>query len=159
MKLKHRLRKYVRRGTATVEFAIVAPVFLAMILGVTEVSRMFEVQNQLQVAAREGARTAVMDRNGLVTGGQTTNAKVTQDVKNILAATGLDPNKINVSIVSHDNPSQAFDLDSTANSLKYFELKVSVPYSATSKIVPDDMVNVNLGTKVVFRNAKTTTGG
>jgi Flp pilus assembly protein TadG len=130
-----------------------------MILGTTEVSRMFEMQNQLQLAAREGARTAVMDRNGLTAAGQTTNAKVTQDVKNILAATGIDPSKINVSIVSHDNPSASFDLDSTANSLKYFELKISVPYSATSSFVPDDLVHVNLQSKVVFRNAKTATGG
>jgi Flp pilus assembly protein TadG len=147
-----------RRGAATVEFALVAPVFLAMILGVTETSRMFEVQNQLQVAAREGARTAVMDRTGLTSAGQSTNAKVAQDVKNILAATGLDASKINVEIVSHDNPSQAFDLDATANSLKYFQLKVSIPLGAASKIVPENMVNANLKTKVVFRNAKTTTG-
>lgn len=60
----------VRRGAATVEFALVAPVFLTMILGVTEVSRMFEMQNQLQVAAREGARTGVMDRTGLTSAGQ-----------------------------------------------------------------------------------------
>jgi Flp pilus assembly protein TadG len=137
-----------------VEFALVAPVFLAMVMGVTEVSRLFELQNQLQVAAREGARTAVMDRSNLGSAGQSTNDKVIQDVKNILAATGIDPSQINVQIVSHDNPSAAFDLDSAANSLKYFELKISVPYSATSSIVPDDMTNVSLGSKVVFRNAK-----
>ena len=132
-----------------------APVFLALVLGVTETSRMFEIKNQLAVAAREGARMAAMERSGLVAEGQTTNAKVVQDVKNYLKASGLDPNSINVQIVSHDSPGSTFNLDDPANSLKYFELKISVPFSAASSICPPDLTDYHLESKIVFRNSKT----
>jgi Flp pilus assembly protein TadG len=142
-----------RRGAVTVEFALMAPVFLVLVLGVTETARMFDLQNQLQVAAREGARMAAMDRAGLVGEGQSTNAKVIQDVKNFLEASGIDPDQVNVQIVSHDDPSAAFNLDDPANSLKYFQLKISVPFHASSTVVPD-AVNFKLESKIVFRNAK-----
>lgn len=142
-----------RRGAVTVEFALMAPVFLVMVLGVTETARMFEMQNQLQVAAREGARLAAMDRTGLTSQGQSTNAKVIQDVKNFLAATGIDPNDINVQIVSHEDPTAAFNLDDPANSLKYFQVKVSAPFSASSHVVPE-AADFQLQSKIVFRNAK-----
>lgn len=144
-----------RRGAATVEFALVAPVFLALVLGVTETSRIFEVKNQLAVAAREGARMAAMDRSGLVAEGQSTNSKVVADVKNFLKASGINPEDVNVEIVSHDDPTAAFDLDAAANSLKYFELKISVPFDAASTICPDELTDVDLESKIVFRNAKT----
>ena len=154
--MKSRSKRYQRsrRGTATVEFAMVAPVFLTLLLGVTETSRLFETRNQLAVAAREGARMAAMDRSGIVADGQTTNAKVTQDVKNFLQASGLDPDKVNVEVVSHDDPSQAFNLDDPANSLKYFELRVSVPYNEVSHLAPPGMEEHQLGAKIVFRNSK-----
>jgi Flp pilus assembly protein TadG len=138
----------------TVEFAMVAPVFLTLLLGVTETSRLFETRNQLAIAAREGARRAAMDRSGIVAEGQSTNAKVTQDVKNFLKASGLDPEKVTVQVVSHDDPSQAFNLDDPANSLKYFELRVSVPYNEVSHLAPPGMEEHQLGAKIVFRNSK-----
>ena len=142
-----------RRGAVTVEFALMAPVFLVMVLGVTETARMFEMQNQLQVAAREGARMAAMDRTGLTSQGQSTNANVVQDVKNFLAATGMDPNDINVQIVSHEDPTAGFNLDDPTNSLKYFQVKVSVPFSASSQVVPE-AADFKLQSKIVFRNTK-----
>jgi hypothetical protein len=50
-----------RRGAAVVEFAVVAPVFFAMILGMIECGRAIMVQQILTNAAREGARVAVLD--------------------------------------------------------------------------------------------------
>lgn len=144
-----------RRGAVTVEFALMVPVFLTLVLGVTETSRIFEMKNQLAVAAREGARMAAMERSGLVAEGQSTNAKVTRDVKNFLQAAGLDPDDINVQIVSHQDPTATFNLDAAANSLKYFELRISVPFDAASTLVPPDMTDFNLESKIVFRNAKT----
>lgn len=43
-----------RRGAAAVEFAFVAPVFITILMGVAEASHLFEAQNQLAVAVREG---------------------------------------------------------------------------------------------------------
>lgn len=47
-----------RRGAVVVEFALVAPLFLLMILGVIEFGRAVIVQQLLTNASREGARIA-----------------------------------------------------------------------------------------------------
>ena len=49
-----------RSGVTTVEFAIVAPIFLMLVFGLIEFGRMMMVQQSLTNAAREGCRTAVL---------------------------------------------------------------------------------------------------
>lgn len=61
-----------RRAAAAVEFAIVAPVFFLLILGMVEYGRMVMVQQVITNASREGARQAVLDG--------TTTAEVTATV-------------------------------------------------------------------------------
>lgn len=56
-----RLCRRKRTGAAVVEFAIVAPVFFLMVLGMIEVGRAVMVQQVLTNASREGARQAVLD--------------------------------------------------------------------------------------------------
>jgi hypothetical protein len=56
-----RLCRIKRRGAASVEFAIVAPVFFIMVFGMIEFGRMIMVQQILTNASREGARLAVLD--------------------------------------------------------------------------------------------------
>ncbi len=58
-----------RLGAAVVEFAVVAPVFFAMVFGMIEFGRVVMVQQVLTNAAREGARVAVLDGS---TSGQVT---------------------------------------------------------------------------------------
>jgi Flp pilus assembly protein TadG len=48
------------RGVAAVEFAIVAPVFFMMVIGMIEIGRAMMVQQVLINASRVGARRAVM---------------------------------------------------------------------------------------------------
>ncbi len=50
-----------RRGAAVVEFAVVAPVFVALVLGMIEFGRALMVQQMLTNASREGARVAVLE--------------------------------------------------------------------------------------------------
>jgi Flp pilus assembly protein TadG len=50
-----------RRGAAAVEFAIVAPLFFMLILGMVEVGRLVMVQQIITNASREGARIAILD--------------------------------------------------------------------------------------------------
>jgi Flp pilus assembly protein TadG len=50
-----------RRGAAVVEFALVAPLFFLLVLGMIEYGRMVMVQQILTNASREGARRAVLD--------------------------------------------------------------------------------------------------
>ncbi|RIK75617.1 MAG: pilus assembly protein TadE [Planctomycetota bacterium] len=55
-----RLRnRSLRRGVAAVEFAIVAPIFFMLVVGIIEVGRAMMVQQVLINASRVGARQAV----------------------------------------------------------------------------------------------------
>jgi Flp pilus assembly protein TadG len=62
-----------RRGTASVEFALVLPVLLALLFGIIEFGFLFKDQICVQQVAREGARAAAV-------------GKVRTDVNNQIAA-------------------------------------------------------------------------
>ncbi len=49
-----------RHGQALVEFSLVLPIFLIMLMGVVDVGRAIWAQNSLASAAREGARFAIV---------------------------------------------------------------------------------------------------
>ncbi len=49
-----------RRGSATVEMAIVAPILLTLVFGIIEYGWVFTVRQALTNAAREGARVAIL---------------------------------------------------------------------------------------------------
>lgn len=51
------------RGAAAVEFALVLPVLILLVLGVIEFSRVYNVQISLSNAAREGARTMAIQND------------------------------------------------------------------------------------------------
>ena len=78
-----------RRGVVAVEFAIVAPILVAIVFGLIELGRAFEMQNLLEVAAREGARFASMDRDGLLDPGESATDKLIEDVKTFLDSNGI----------------------------------------------------------------------
>lgn len=53
------------RGAAAVEFAIVAPLLILILLGLVDFGRMFFVQINLAGASREGARAVSVGRPGV----------------------------------------------------------------------------------------------
>lgn len=143
-----------RRGAVAVEFACVAPLLLAVIVGMLELSRLYSVQNFLEAAAREGARFAGLDRSGLMLGNQTANEKLITDVKNYLGSNNIDPAAVTVSVVKASDPEQDFDLDDPENALELFQVRVVVPYSEVcyaSLQRPDDY---NLSAVLTFRNGR-----
>jgi Flp pilus assembly protein TadG len=84
-----------RRGAAAVEFAIVAPVFLLLLVGMIEVGRAVMVQQVLINAARVGARQAVML--------SATNDSVVDAVSEYAAGVGVS----NVLVTVDPNPATA----------------------------------------------------
>jgi len=87
-----------RRGAATVEFAVVAPVFFLLVFGMIEYGRMVMVQQIIVNSAREGCRAAVLD--GSTTSGVKSTVITAMSAGNITITTS------NVT-VSPDPPSNA----------------------------------------------------
>jgi Flp pilus assembly protein TadG len=58
---KRRSKRSARRGAALVEFALVAPIFLMLLVGSLEFGRAIMVQEAITNASREGARTGTFD--------------------------------------------------------------------------------------------------
>ena len=146
-------RQPSRRGAVTVEFAILAPVLLTLVVGVIESARLYETQSLLSTAAREGARLASMDREGMVPDGQTTNQKLAADIKNYLEAQGVDPDDVVVTI-EHADTGADFDLDDPDNNFELFKLRVEIPYSQTLSNYAPGGEEITLGGEIVFRNAR-----
>ena len=145
-----------RRGAVAVEFAIVAPILVAMLIGMIELGRAFEAQNMLEVAAREGARFASMDRDGLLDPGESANTKLVQDVTNMLVSNGIPQDQVSVEIKDFENPEDDFDLDDPLNDLKLFEVRVEINWSAVS-LTPVPMGHDRpMTASVVFRNGRAT---
>ena len=105
-------RRY-RRGAAAVEFALVAPLFFAMIFGIVEAGRMLHVQQIMTNATREGARRAMLSG--------ATNGHVKQIVRETLANSGISVTEEKVKV----NPP---DLTVTTNGTP-ITVSVEIPFS------------------------------
>jgi Flp pilus assembly protein TadG len=103
-----------RRGTTLVEFAVVAPVFFLMVLGLIEFGRAMMVQALLTNAAQQGARAGSLD------GAQASD--VSTAVNNYLAAGGISGAS---STVTPGNPASALPGQDV-------KVQVSIPYSSIS---------------------------
>jgi Flp pilus assembly protein TadG len=145
-----------RRGAAAVEFAVVAPILVTIMMGLIQSGRGYEAKNLLEGAAREGARFACMDRSKMTNSGQTTNQKVASDVKNFLTTNGILKQNVTVTIKDANNPTADFNLDDPHNDLKLFQVNVSVKYSDVSFTAVSASKDYALTASVVFRNARAT---
>jgi Flp pilus assembly protein TadG len=76
-------------GNAVVEFALVLPLLLLVLFGITELGRMIMTTNLLNTAAREGARLAAVSP---VSDSVSVQARVTE----VLAAGKIEPTAIHV---------------------------------------------------------------
>lgn len=103
-----RARRNATSGASALEFAIVAPVFLAMLLGVVEFGRMAWTQTSLQYAVQRAARCASL---GL------TQCTTVSDVQSYAAAS------LNAVAVA----AGSFSVSSCANNGT--EVSVSVPFT------------------------------
>jgi len=77
------------RGQALIEFALVLPLLLVVLFGVTEFGRAIMTTNVLNTAAREGARLAAVRPEGDTLSVQTR-------VNEVLAAARVTPQQITV---------------------------------------------------------------
>ncbi len=123
-----------RKGTAAVEFAVVLPLLLILIMGTIEIGFAMQASTVLNGAVREGGRLASMDFTDRVGPNETANQKVRRDIQNFITAAGFDGSQALVSIRHSGGPldTENFDLEDESNNLKYFKIRATFPYSAVS---------------------------
>jgi Flp pilus assembly protein TadG len=132
-------RRARRPGIATVEFALVLPLLVTLLLGIWEVGRLVQVSQVLQNAAREAARQASTGNATLSEIKANAQTYVVGAEPRITDFTGFDVTFTDITRPSVTDPTNAVQLDQ-------FRLTVSVPFdnvrwSATKFFVPS-------GTKV-----------
>jgi Flp pilus assembly protein TadG len=68
------MAKASERGAVAVEFALLAPVLVMILLGIVEFGRAYNVQTTLTTAAREGVRSMAINNNQTTARAATKNA-------------------------------------------------------------------------------------
>lgn len=125
-----------RCGAAAVEFALVAPIFFFMVLGMVEVGRAITVQQILTNASREGARRAVLDG--------ATSAEVTTFITDYLDGAALPGASATVSFPQGNPENASFG--------EPVEVQILIPYSAVSWVpTPMYLGNQNMSASTVMR--------
>jgi Flp pilus assembly protein TadG len=140
-----------------VEFALLAPIFVALILGVVEMGTAVDNTQLLTSAIREGGRLATMDWSGTLPQGTTANDKVIKDIRNFLTAAGLDGSKIEINIESAEgsDAGQTFDLSKPANNLRLFKISAKVPFKDSTSFPATLMKNRDVSASLTFRAGRT----
>jgi len=153
---KQKQQEQSRTGAAVVEFALVAPLFLTLVLGTVELGRALDVSSNLSAAVREGGRLASMDSQEYVESGSTANAKVISDIKNILTANGIDGTNVTVTITHADgaNAGSTFDLEDSNNDQGHFKVEASVLYDNVSIFPLHTVAGTTLRSAIVLRKGR-----
>lgn len=90
--------RYMRRkatgasGQTTVEFAIILPLLLVLLMGIIEFGRIWSTQNSLTNAAREGSRLGVLS--------STAPSDVEATVLTYLENTGQNPDRATITVTN-----------------------------------------------------------
>jgi Flp pilus assembly protein TadG len=114
--IRHRLG-WRRSGAAVAEFAVIAPVFVAFLVGAFELSRGLWAKEVLSDAARRACRSATQP--------STSNATITNDINDILKDNGMDSTKATITILVNGQQVDA----STAQQNDKISVKVAMPVS------------------------------
>lgn len=147
-----------RRGAVTVEFALMAPLFVALTMGTIQTGLAITAAQTLTTALREAGRVASMDYTSRLLPGQTINQKVILDIKNFLAAEGFNTSNITITITAADgaNAGSTFDLSNSANQLQLFKIRAVMPYSAVTSVTFYPHTGQTISASVVYRKGKNT---
>lgn len=111
-------RRSLRRGVAVMEFVVVFPLILLLLIGLLEVGRLINAQQILSNACREAGRQAS-------TGSKTTT-EVEQTIHDYLARANIDPTGFTFAM--QNLTASARNDPTTAEQLDHFEIVATLPY-------------------------------
>ena len=129
------------RGQALVEFALVLPILLILVLGIIEFGRAWNLHQTITHAAREGARTAAMFDASV------TETQVEAEVKNSIAASGFNPDDADITF---DGFKAGRGLTVTVRIEMPFRFGLLAPFVSLASA--DGTGTVNLATYARMRN-------
>jgi Flp pilus assembly protein TadG len=142
-------RRYCGRGhssgQALVEFALVLPILMVLLMGIIELGRAWHMRQVLTDAAREGARLAVVADPVLATSAATKLA-VLGRVDSVLSGAGIDPGQVSVGFPT------AFDSLKTGSG-QTISIRVAYPFQfAVLHVLANVLQLDSLRTTVTMRN-------
>lgn len=115
-----------RRGQSLVEFALILPVFILLLLGIVDLGRGVFAYNTVSNAAREGARLAIVDQ---------TISHVRDEASTAAVSLGIDPADVTVDfrdITTPDDPGSCSGAiagdDNNTGAIVFCIAVVTVPY-------------------------------
>jgi Flp pilus assembly protein TadG len=109
----------LRAGAATVEFALVAPLFLLLLAGIIEFGQAFRIEHSLANAVRHGARAAIVE-------GALTSQVVNKVRADCVRTIGAVPGDVTVTVAVNGSP----DIDlSQAEATDEISVTASISYS------------------------------
>lgn len=142
-----------RHGAAAVEFAVLVPLFLMLVMGTWEMGTALTAGTKMAAAVREGGRLASMDFKDTLNPGETINDKVIKDIKNFLNASGIPGDQVIITITRTEGEAagEEFDLSDPNNYLELFTITALVDYEDISNFPLDYMAGQQVEAKLVFR--------
>lgn len=126
-----------RAAAATVEFAVVAPVFFVLVLGMLEVGRGLMVQHLLLNAARQGCRTGILPGNG--------NTQISSVVADTLSPASITAQSVSVTV----NGASADA--STANSGDDLNVTLTVPIASVTWVPVSSFLSGSISAECTLR--------
>ena len=114
-----RVVRNARLGAAAVEFAVIAPLFFLLLGGIIEFGTAFRVQHSLSVAARQGARAAIVEGK--------TSSQITQKLRDsCVKSMNVAPSDVIVAITVNGQSNVDISQSTEGDEIG---VTVSIPYS------------------------------
>lgn len=148
-------RASARQGAAAVEFAVIAPLFVTLVLTAAQSSFNLDAAHTMYATIRQAGRLASMESSERQQAGQSKNNKVIQDIRNQLIAEGIPGQHCEITITDAETGGP-FDLSDSANDLGLFRISINVPYSALNIMGAFPTQDSTMRASVVFRKGRTT---
>jgi Flp pilus assembly protein TadG len=121
-----------RRGTAAVEFVVVLPFLVPLLIGLWEVGRLIEVMQLLDNAARDGGRQ--------IATGNASIATVQTEMINVSARNGITITAGQISITNVTN--SARNDPTTCNQMDQWHVQIQIPFNSVRWILLNQITNV-----------------